>query len=110
MDSRPAQAAATTGMSSYEPVANHGAGISADRFLDHPLVVVDEQPRRYPVLAELLLAPVELDRSRDRVAGAAAEISLVVDRRALLTQVDLRRQARQHRCRCRKQVVAVVRK
>ena len=63
--------------------------------LDLALVVVDEQARRHEVV-ELLLALVELERGADRVRRAAAELALVVHRRALPPQVDLRRQLGQH--------------
>ena len=74
-----------------DSVSDLCTGVRADGPLDDPLVVVDEQPGRGE---RLLLLPhlVELERGSDRVRRAAAQVALVVDRWALLPEIDLRRE------------------
>ena len=62
----------------------------------HAFVVVDEEPRGDEVGLKLLLQAIELDRAGDRIAGATAELALIVDNfRTLRPQIDFRRELRQ---------------
>lgn len=65
--------------------------ILADRPQLGPLVPIDVKPRGHERLAALALE-VELQRRRDRIGGTAAQLRLVVDRRAAGPQVDRLRQ------------------
>ncbi len=64
-----------------------GAGVLADRPQLSPLVPVDVEPRGHERPAALALE-VELQRRRDRIGGTAAQLRLVVDRRAAGPEVD----------------------
>ena len=90
-----------------DAVADHRAAVAGHRPLDLALVVVDEQTRRHEVPQPLLHA-IELHRPRDRVGGAAAELALVVDGRALRAKVGRRRQRQEILRRRGVQVVALV--
>src|SRR5262249_15047563 len=70
-----------------DAVANHRAAVDRHRAFDDALVVVDEQARRHEV-AHALLHAVELDRARDGVGRAAAQVALVVDGRAFGPKID----------------------
>src|SRR3569833_1270511 len=71
-----------------DAIAKHRAGIIVNTVFDDSLVVVDEQARRSEYLREALLHLVELDRAADGVGGAAAELALVVNGRAVVTKID----------------------
>ena len=75
-----------------DTIANLRSGILINGAFDHSLVVIDEQARRRE-FPRALFALIELDCGADAVRGAASELSLVVDRRALRAQIDRRRQA-----------------
>ena len=77
---------------SFDPVAEHGAGVGVDGPFDDALVVIDEETRRNEDLREALFHLVELNRAADGVGGATTELALIVNRRAFCSEVDLGRQ------------------
>src|SRR6266699_7289875 len=66
-----------------DPVAEHGAGVGVDGAFDDALVVIDEETRRDEDLRQLLFHLVELDRAPDSIAGATAQLALIVNGWAL---------------------------
>jgi hypothetical protein len=93
----------------FDAIADLRPGVGRDRVLHHPLVVVDEQPRRREVGGLPGLDAVELDRSRDRVGRTAADPALVVGREGnLRTQIDRWRQLLQMLQRRRVHKIAMV--
>jgi hypothetical protein len=78
------------------------AAVRLDRAFHIALVVVNKEARRNEIGLALLLQAFELDRARDCIARAAAELALIVnDARTLTPQVDSSRQrlhARYRRC------------
>src|SRR5207253_1925544 len=93
--------------SSYPTAITACPPVRPDRGLDDALVVVDEKRRRHEY-GELLLHALELDRPGDRVGRAAAQLALVVDRRAPAAQVGPRREGGEELGRRGVQVVALV--
>src|SRR5947207_2324396 len=75
-----------------DPVAEHGTGVGIDGAFDDALVIVDEETRGNEDLRELLFHLVELDGAADGIAGAASQLALIVNRRALFAQIDPGRQ------------------
>src|SRR5437762_7230696 len=71
-----------------DPVAEHGAGVGIDGAFDDALVVVDKETRRDEDLRQLLFHLVELDGATDGIARATSQLALIVNRRALRTQID----------------------
>src|SRR5207248_4410104 len=72
-------------------VAQRGAAVAGDGVFNHTLVVVDEQARRRQELQFLPLA-LEVNARADRVRGATAKLSLIVNRRAQRVQIHFWRQ------------------
>src|SRR5207244_734145 len=79
-----------------DAVADHRARVGLGCVLDRPLVVVNEEAAHVDE-AHLVLPLQELDGARNRVARAAAQLALVLDRRAEGSQVRARRQSRRNR-------------
>src|SRR2546421_12405539 len=71
-----------------DPVAEHGAGVGVDGAFDDALVVVNEKTRWDEDLRKALFHLVELDRAADGIAGATSQQALIVNRRALFSQID----------------------
>ena len=91
------------------PVADHRPAVGVDRAFQGALVVIDEETRGHEV-GQLLLDLLVLERSTDRVCGAATELTLVVDLRHAGPQIDLLRKLRQDRFRRRIHEVPGIRK
>src|SRR5439155_2971074 len=72
-----------------DAVAQHGPCVLLDGVLHHPLVVVDEQPAQVGE-RDAVLAFQELERADERVARAAAQATLILDRRAGPSEIDRR--------------------
>src|SRR5205807_1126757 len=73
---------------SFYPVAEHGARVGVGGPFDDALVVVDEETRGNKDLREPLFHLVELDGAADGITGATAQLALIVNGRALRTQID----------------------
>ena len=69
-------------------VAQRHRAVRADHAGQHALVVVDEQSRRRRHVRTPLPEFVVAQRRGDRVRRAAVQVKLVVDRRAMATEID----------------------
>src|SRR5437667_8090621 len=92
-----------------DAVTDHRARVLVDGAFHDPLVVVDEEARGREHSARFLLDLVELQGAGDRVGGAAAQGTLVVDRRTAAAQVDLGWEWPEPRQRRRVELVALIR-
>src|SRR5262249_15130780 len=62
------------------------AAVDENAVLDRPLVVIDEQPRGNEI-CHLLLPLIDPNGPGDGIGGATADLSLIVNRRAVPPQV-----------------------
>ena len=82
------------------PVARHRLdavsdlrpAVGADRALNCPFIVVNEKTRRPECFRMRLLELIELDRGGDGVRRAAVYSALLINRRAIGSQIDACRQ------------------
>lgn len=76
----------------FKAVADLRATIGIDRVLERPLIIIDEKARRSEGLRMFLLHLVELNGRGDRVSRAAVEMALIVNGRAMGSEIDSGRQ------------------
>ena len=67
------------------------AAVGVDRVLDRALVVVNKKPRRPKQLPANLYLPLKLNGGGDRVRSATVEPALLVNGRALRSEIHSRR-------------------
>src|SRR5947207_9113265 len=82
-----------------DSVAKKRADVLPHRPFDRALVVVNKEPAKIDK-RRAVLDLEKLERADQRVGGATAELSLIFNRRTLLSQINFCRQLRQPWCNC----------
>src|SRR5437016_13150314 len=90
-----------------DSVAKKRAAVLPHRPFDRALVVVNKEPAKIDK-RRAVLDLEKLEGADQRVGGATAELSLVFNRRTLLSQINFCRQLRQSWCNCAVGKIAMV--
>src|SRR3984893_7268093 len=79
----------------FKTAANLCTAIGIDRVFDRAFIVINEKARRSEGLRVRLLHLVKLNGRGNRVSGTAVEMTLIVNGRAIRSEIDSRRQGAQ---------------
>src|SRR5690242_21416639 len=93
----------------FDAVTNLRTAVRSGSPFPRALIIVNEQARGHDDRVQTLFHLIKFERGGNRVGGAASQLPLIIDRRAVWTQIKAARQCHAGRVRGGVQVVALVR-